>query len=109
MSPSVCPIAVIQAPAKVVWDLISDPATYTGWSDATVDRVLPEGPARAGQQVEAHTRLLGLKLPVNIEVRGVDPAQRTLDLTTALPFGITVLNHITVTPEDAGTCRVSFG
>lgn len=90
-----------------MWELLSNAATYTDWSDAIVDRVAPEGPAQAGQHVEAHTRILAL--PVRIDVRGIDPAKRTLDLTTALPFGITVLNHMTVTPVDASSCRVSFG
>ena len=109
MSLSVCPIAVVEAPMEDVWELMSHPATYTSWSDAVVDYVVPEGAAQAGQHVEAHTRLPWLKLPVRIEVRGVDPTRHTLDLTTALPFGITVLNHITIVPVDADSCRVSFG
>lgn len=110
MSLSVCPAGAVKASAETVWGLLSDPTTYTDWTDAVVDRVLPEGRAQPGQHVEAHTRVvLGFTPPVRIEVREVDDLHRTLDLTTALPFGITVLNHITVKPLDAGSCWVSFG
>lgn len=109
MTLSVCPIAVVNAPAETVWGIVSDPRTYGRWSDAIFDRAVPEGPAQAGQEIRAHSTALGLKFPVHIQVRGVDPAQRTLDLTTALPFGITVRNHITVAQLSAGTCQVSFG
>ncbi len=109
MSLSVCPIAVVQAPTEVVWDLLSNPANFSIWSDAKVDRVIPDGPAQAGQHVEAHAERLGLKRPVHIEVRGIDRANRTLDLITSLPPGITVHNHITVTPLERGSCQVSFG
>ncbi len=109
MSLSVCPVAVVHAPAEAVWELMSHPETYTSWSDAIVDHVDPPGAAQAGQKVEAHAEALGLKRPVHIEVRAVDPGRRTLDLTTSLPFGITVLNHITITPLEGGSCQVSFG
>ncbi len=109
MSLSVCPITVVQAPTEVVWDLLSNPTNFSSWSDAKVDRLLPDGPAQAGQHVEAHAELLGLKRPVHIEVRGIDRSHRTLDLTTSLPLGITVHNHITVTPLESHSCQVSFG
>ncbi len=109
MSLSVCPIAVVQATAEAVWDILSDPTTYTDWSDAIVDRVVPEGRVQPGQRVEAHARELGVSRPVLIEVRDVDPTKQTLDLTTSLPLGITVRNHITVTPLDGDSCQVSFG
>ncbi len=93
----------------VVWKLLAEPANFSIWSDAQVDRVVPDGPAQAGQRVAGHARGLGINWPVQIEVRGVDAAHKTLDLTTALPFGITVDNHITVTPLNGGACQVSFG
>ena len=39
----------------------------------------------------------------------VDTSRHTLQLTTALPFGITVHNHIVCTLLDERSCRVTFG
>jgi len=44
-----------------------------------------------------------------ITVAGIDPDKRALDLTTQLPFGITVHNHIVCWALDNKHCRVSFG
>ena len=109
MTLSVCPIAVVDAPAETVWGIVSDPRTYGRWSDAIFDRAVPEGLAQAGQEIQAHSTALGLQFPVQLHVRGVDPVKRILDLTTRAPFGITVNNHITVAQLSAGTCQVSFG
>jgi hypothetical protein len=46
---------------------------------------------------------------VNITIELIDRARRVIDLTTRLPIGITVHNHILSLPLDAATCRVSFG
>jgi len=46
---------------------------------------------------------------VHITVTGVDAAKHAIDLTTRLPLGITVYNHITVAPLEGGAGRVSFG
>jgi hypothetical protein len=46
---------------------------------------------------------------VHITVVSVDPRKRTLDLTTRLPLGITVHNHIVCAALDNAHCRVSFG
>ncbi len=109
MSLSACPVAVAKAPAQTIWDLLSNPAGYTAWTDAIVDRLVPEGAARAGQHVIGHTALASLKLPVRIEVLAADGSKRTLDLRTQLPLGITVHNHIAVVELQRDTCQVSFG
>jgi ligand-binding SRPBCC domain-containing protein len=109
MSISVCPIAVVQAPAELVWSMLSEPASFAVWWDAETLTIAPEGPAQPGQTITAQTRALGLKWPVRITVNAVDAAQRAIDLTTRLPLGITVHNHLTCTPVDGSSCRVSFG
>jgi ligand-binding SRPBCC domain-containing protein len=108
---STCPMAVVHAPAERVWDLLSEPANYALWWDARLQirTIAPAGPAQPGQQVEAQTAALGRQWNVNITVEDIDHARRVIDLTTRLPFGITVHNHITCVPLDATTCRVSFG
>ena len=106
---SLCPIATIQAPAPRVWHLLAEPEQYGTWWDAQTIFIIPTGPAQAGQRIEAQTRALGRAWPVHIVVERVDEARHQLDLSTRLPFGITVLNHITCTPVDSRTCRLAFG
>ena len=106
---STCPIAVVHAPAERVWDLLSEPANYAQWWDPQPHAITPEGSAQPGQRIVAGTTALGRQWNVNATVEHVDHAQRVIDLTTRMPFGITVHNHITCVPLDATTCRVSFG
>ena len=110
MAFSTCPMAVVQAPAERVWDLLSEPANYALWWDPQTRAIAPAGPAQPGQRIEAETTALGRQWNVlNITVEDIDHTRRVIDLTTRLPFGITVHNHITCVPLDATTCRVSFG
>jgi uncharacterized protein YndB with AHSA1/START domain len=109
MTTSLCPIATVNAPVERAWSLLADPAGYAAWWDAHTRAVLPPGPARPGQRVEADSRALGRSWDVTVIVQAVDEARHNLKLTTRLPLGITVYNSITCTPLDPSTCRVSFG
>ena len=109
MSLSVCPIAFVQASAGTAWSLLAEPARYAEWWDVITDSIVPAGPAQPGQQITAHSRELGGRLHARIVVESVDAGRRELNLTTSLPFGITILNHISVIPVDGNTSRVSFG
>ena len=110
MAISTCPIAVVQASAERVWNLLSEPANYDQWWDAQTGAITPPGSAQAGQRIEAGPTVLGRHWNViNITVESVDHARRVIELTTRLPFGITVHNHIGCVALDATTCRVSFG
>ena len=104
-----CPTTVVRAPAERVWELLSEPANYGQWWDAQTRAITPAGPAQPGQRIEAETSAVGRKWIVRIVVEGVDPAQRVIHLTTRLPLGITVENHIACVPLDAASCRVTFG
>ena len=109
MSFSTCPLATINTPVEGVWRLLSDPASYATWWDAQTRSIIPEGPAQVGQKIYAQTRALGRQWDVHIRVEMVDEAQHRIALTTMLPLGITVYNHITCAPLDRATCRVTFG
>jgi len=109
MSLRVCPIATVQASAEMVWSLIADPRSYDIWWEAHTDSISPPGPAQAGQEIRAHAGAFGLSGLVRIRVESVDAGLKELNMTTSLPFGITVLNHIKVVPAGEKTCRVSFG
>jgi ligand-binding SRPBCC domain-containing protein len=106
---STCPITVVHAPAERVWDLLSQPTNYAQWWDAQTRVIMPAGSPQPGQRIEAQTTALGRPWNVKITVELIDHAGRVIELTTRLPFGITVHNHITCAPLDTATCRVSFG
>jgi hypothetical protein len=73
-----------------------------------LDRAGWRGQAGAAN-IRARTRALGKDWDVRITVASIDPDKRALDLTTQLPFGITVHNHIVCGALDNQRCRVSFG
>jgi ligand-binding SRPBCC domain-containing protein len=109
MSISVCPIATINAPIEKVWRFVSEPNNYTFWWNGETRSIIPEGYAEAGQKIYAQTAEFGRKWNVNLIIDGVDEARHHIDLTTMLPFGITVQNHISCFRIDKTSCRVSFG
>jgi uncharacterized protein YndB with AHSA1/START domain len=105
MSVNVCPIAIVRAPMDKVWQLMSEPANFALWWDARTESIRPPGRARAGQQIRAHTS----GLPVLVTVNGVSESDHHIELTTQLPFGITVFNHITFKALPDSTTQVAFG
>ena len=94
MSVSACPIVTVNAPIERIWGLLSEPASYALWWDAQTRSIVPEGPAKAGQKIYAQTKALGKQWAVNILVELVDAGNHQIQLTTLLPLGITVHNHI---------------
>jgi ligand-binding SRPBCC domain-containing protein len=109
MSISACPITSIDAPLERVWAFLSEPENYALWWDAETRTITPGGHAAPGQVIDARTSGLGFRWKVRLTVNGIDEARHTLDLTTSLPLGITVYNHITCAPLDTGGVRVAFG
>ena len=101
MDVSVCPVAVVHAPAEAVWALLDNPAGYGAFWDMRVRSVVPPGPAQPGQVVEGW--------PSRVTVAAVDAARYQIRFTTTLPLGLLGLNVITCTPLDAARCRVAFG
>ncbi len=109
MALSTCPVATAKASLETVWGLLSEPEHYDLWWEAHTQRVDPPGPAQPGQMVYASVGALGLNGKLTIRVDAIDPARHQLHLTTRLPLGITVLNHITCTQVDAESTFISFG
>jgi uncharacterized protein YndB with AHSA1/START domain len=104
-----CPIAEVHAPIERVWAYLAQPSNYALWWDAETTAIIPEGPVRPGQKILGRTRALAREWPVTVLVRHVDEAHHALELTTTLPLGITVHNHISCTPAGSASCRVAFG
>jgi hypothetical protein len=109
MSFTTCPVATINAPVDHVWSLLNTPANYDRWWDAETCAILPEGLAQPGQRILADSAALGRHWQVSVVVEGIDEVRRQIDLTTSLPFGITLNNHFTCSPVGEAQCRVSFG
>lgn len=109
MPVSVCPSAVVAAPAEVVWSLLMQPETYDLWPDAHIERVTPEGSATSGQVVTAWTSALGKRWNVRLEIEQVDAGKHQIDVTTTLPLGIQAHNHLSCAPLDERSCRLQFG
>jgi len=104
-----CPIAIIDASPDHVWEFLSEPKHFALWWDAQTQSITPEGRAHSGQKIHAKTIEAGKSWDVTVTINAVDESNHQIDLTTQLPFGITVYNHITCTPLQAGTTQVSFG
>lgn len=109
MSLRVCPIAPVYAPIEQVWNFLAKPANFALWWDGETRSIEPAGEAQPGQRIHAHSTALGLPWNVDLLVERVDPAGRTLDVMTSLPFGIIIFTHIACTPLDATSCQLAFG
>jgi ligand-binding SRPBCC domain-containing protein len=109
VSLSVCPIATINAAPEPVWEFLCEPKHYDVWWDAQTQSILPDGHVHAGQVIRARTNGLGKAWAVTVTVNAADDSKRQIDLTTKLPLGITVHNHITCTALKGGNSQVSSG
>jgi ligand-binding SRPBCC domain-containing protein len=105
---NVCPSGVTRAPPEKVWSVISTPRRFGEWVDATVVAVEPPGPAAPGQRIELTTPFFGRQWPLSIEVTGVDPDHRWIDLQVRLPFGVVNHEHVTLGDWQAGGTLVRF-
>jgi hypothetical protein len=110
MSFSTCPLATVNAPVDQVWRLLANPMQYDLWWEVRTRSIVPEGPAQAGQQIVAQAPAFGRQWDVvHLTVQDIEPETRQLDLLTRLPFGISVLSHISCQSLDSQHTRVSFG
>ena len=109
MSLSVCPVAVTSAPLGRVWSLLADPHAYGTWSDAVVKRVVPEGKARAGQEILLGAPKRRPLFTVRFVVESVDETNHVIFLDGAFPFGLRLRTRIVVTAIDASATRVQYG
>ena len=109
MSVNVCPVATVNASLDHVWEFLSEPKNFALWWDAQTQRIVPEGRAQASQKIYAKTREFGRQWDLTVIVNEVDESKHLIHLTTMLPFGITVYNHITCIAFNARTTQVSFG
>jgi ligand-binding SRPBCC domain-containing protein len=105
---NVCPSGIAAVPPEKVWQVISTPERFGEWVDATVVAVQPVGLAVPGQRIELTTPFLGRQWPISIDVVGVDPNHRWIDLQVQLPFGVVNAEHLTLTEWEGGRTLVRF-
>ena len=108
MAFSICPVAVVAAPAASVWELLAEPTLYAESIDVRTERIVPPGPATPGQMIYAKTSGLGRTWDVTLRVEMVNPDKHQLRWHVTLPLGTTNDATLTCTPIDAGTCRVQY-
>jgi hypothetical protein len=103
-----CPTAVVNAPADVVWGLLTEPAGWGDFFDIRITGVTPAGPAVVGQRIygESGPRLLHLKLAFEYVV--IDADHFRLVLGVLLPFGIGVREDLNCVPLHWDQCRVNY-
>jgi hypothetical protein len=109
MAVNVCPADTVQAPARVVWELLMRPAEYGRFWDVSIERVEPEGPAAPGQRFLGSSRALGRRWRVEGEVREVDHSRRQILFRMILPLGLVSDNHVMCTPIDERSCMLRYG
>ncbi len=108
MSISVCPAAVVAAPAECVWELLWEPKLYDDWWDAHTERIVPEGNAAPGQVLYLATRSWGKKWVMTLKIEMVNPEKHQIQFLGDLLGGVSH-NTITCTALDAVSCRVQYG
>lgn len=68
----------------------------------------PPGPVKPGQKIHLTSPPLGRQWPVLIDVAGLDPQSRWIDLRAHLPFGIVNEEHLTLTETKEGGTLIRF-
>lgn len=108
MSYASCPAAVVNAPAAVVWALLTQPAGWGDVFDVRITAVDPPGPAATGQRIVGETgpRLIHLKLVFQVIEVAVERCCMVIDVR--LPFGIVVHEDLRCTALDGSHCRVDY-
>jgi hypothetical protein len=109
MTVNVCPADRVHAPVELVWELLTVPAGYGRFWDMTVERVVPEGPAAAGQRFFGWSQALFRRWRFDGEVLEVDSERHQIRIRTYLPLGIVGDNRILCTPLDDRSCNLRFG
>jgi ligand-binding SRPBCC domain-containing protein len=105
---NVCPAAVSSAPLEKIWSVLTSPERVGEWQDARFISAEPPGAVRAGQVINLLARGLGREWAVRIDVRGLDPQHRWLDLVVHLPFRVDNHEHVTLTETTDGGTLVRF-
>ena len=105
MSIQTSPIAIVQAPAERIWQLLTTPTELERWSGTRL-LLVPTRPLMAGDRLVLGAGIGGW-IRVTFQVIAMERPRR-LDLDISLPLGI--VNHETVfiTQISPPLCRVRY-
>jgi ligand-binding SRPBCC domain-containing protein len=105
---NVCPAAMSKAAPDRFWDILMRPEAYEDWTDARFTSVEPAGPVRPGTVIGMKAAGWGREWAVRLDVTGLDPNRRWIDVVAHLPFGVENHEHLTLTETPEGGTLVRF-
>lgn len=108
MAVNACPADEVNAPAEVVWSLMSEARALDSWWDATVQEP-PEGLLQKGQRLIAKASEGPITATVTLDVEEVDPIRHRIIFDARFPLGIRDRAVMTATPRGAERCLLQFG
>ncbi len=100
-------MAIVQAPIDVVWQLLTDFASWGEFYDVRVKSIEPPRPAVVGQRMRGESGPRWLHLGVSFEFTNIE-FHRKLELDIQMPLGITVHEELDCVPVTDDTCRVNY-
>jgi Polyketide cyclase / dehydrase and lipid transport len=108
MTYSSCPTAVVNAPVRIVWRLLTKPAGWGEFFDVRITGTSPDGLAVVGQKIYAESGPSFLHLKVEFQFVEIDPERYRLGLDVRLPFGLSVRENLDCAALDPDHCRVNY-
>jgi Polyketide cyclase / dehydrase and lipid transport len=103
-----CPIAVVEAPIEVVWDLLTHMERWDDFYDLRVVHVDPPGAAVPGQRMRGESGPRWLHIGVSFEFQVIDEPHHKLEFDVHMPLGLTVHEVLDCVPLAADRCRVNY-
>jgi hypothetical protein len=108
MTYSSCPTIIVNAPAEIVWSLLTRPEGWGDFYDVRVASIEPADPAVVGQTVFAESGPQLLHLALEFRFTKIDAANYELGLVGKFPFGVTVREDLNCVPIGRDQCRVNY-
>lgn len=103
------PVAVVNAPVRIVWMLLTDPSDWGACIDFRSVEGIPAGSAKGGQILtgESEPKLFGLRAAFRF--LEIDESRHRLPLDVKLPLGVLVHEDLFCVSLNARRCRVIYG
>jgi hypothetical protein len=106
---TVCPSAVVAAPASRVWAFLTTPEARDEWLGATLVEAHPDGPLQPGQRLTLRAVAPIVRPRIEWEVREVDREAGRVRLLVRAPLGLVNDETITISEPVPGRTLVRFG